>query len=58
MQKWTLNTNIFEKWLIYIPVDLPGLWMFVAFDVGRMVLEHYDSLGGVNMEVVDKIAEY
>lgn len=58
VQRWTSSANIFENRLIYIPVYVPGHWMFVAFDVREMVLEHYDSMGNVYTDVVLRILEY
>lgn len=58
VQRWTAGTDIFASNLILIPVHLPSHWILVVVDPGSMVLEYYDSLGGMEREVVCRIRKY
>ena len=58
VQRWTSNINIFDNKLILIPIHVPGHWCLVVIDVEEMQLEYYDSLGNVDMQIVDAVIEY
>ncbi|KAI7940012.1 hypothetical protein MJO28_013664 [Puccinia striiformis f. sp. tritici] len=59
VSRWTRKINIFEKDLIFFPINLSNLhWVLGVINNRQKRFEYYDSLGGSGSGVLSKLRRY
>ncbi|KAI9615090.1 hypothetical protein H4Q26_011629 [Puccinia striiformis f. sp. tritici PST-130] len=59
VSRWTRKINIFEKDLIFFPINLSNLhWVLGVINNRKKRFEYYDSLGGSGSGVLSKLRRY
>lgn len=59
VRKWTKKFDLFKKDIIIMPVNLGNAhWVCAAINIEKQRFEYYDSMGKINLQVLNKLREY
>ncbi|XP_077978943.1 uncharacterized protein LOC144434366 [Glandiceps talaboti] len=58
LRRWTRKVDIFGMDLVFVPVHLGMHWCLAVIDFRKKSITYYDSMGGNNMQCLNKLREY
>ena len=59
VKRWTKNIDIFSKDILFFPINVNNAhWTLAVFNLKEEKSYYFDSKGGVNVTIMDKLGQY